>query len=184
MADSSHERASRPLAPRCRSDRAGHDHGLHALARAGARDRPAGLREPLGMVDDRSRGLLGLDLGAVRRRRLDTVRAHPRLADDAGRGMVPRRAPQLRGAGSSHAERRCGCGQACVGAAAAGGADAEGAPGRGGSARRGPARARSGAGDRVVAYLPNIPEAVAAFSRAPRSERSGRAARPTSGAGA
>ena len=119
---------------------------LRALARGDARARAAGLREPVGVVDDRPRGLLGVDLGALRRGRVRAVRARARLAGDAGGGVVPRRAAQLRRARAASAERRPGRDPACVGAAAARRDDPGRAARRGGAARGGPARARRRAG--------------------------------------
>ena len=117
----------------------------------------------VGMVDDRSRGLLGVGLGALRRGRVGAVRAHPRLAGDAGRGMAAGRAPQLRRARAAHAERRRRRDPARVGAQAAGRAD-EGELREEVARLAGGLRALGvGPGDRVVAYLPNIPEAIAAF---------------------
>ena len=98
-ADKAHsvdDRAAHSLASEPGADRAGGDHGLRALARAHAWSRPAGLREPVGVVGDRPGGLLGVDLGALRRDRVGAVRAGARLAGDAGCGVVPRRAAQLR----------------------------------------------------------------------------------------
>src|SRR3712207_9169497 len=54
------------------------------------------LRLALALVGRRARRLLGLDLGPLRRSRLDPVRAGACEPRDAGRAVVHRRAPQLR----------------------------------------------------------------------------------------
>ena len=51
--------------------------------------------QSLWVVDDRHRGLLGVDPGAIRRDRLATVRPGARVANHAGRRVVPGRTPQL-----------------------------------------------------------------------------------------
>src|SRR5206468_2982640 len=83
-------------APRARTD-----HVVRALAARGAR--PAGsrrrrLRGALAVVGRQPRRVLGVDLGLLRGGGLAAVRARARRPLDAGREMVPRRAPELRAA--------------------------------------------------------------------------------------
>ena len=113
----------RSLAARPGTRCARRDHPVCTLARGVARASAAGLRELVGVVDDGSRGLLGLDLGALRRRRLGPVRACARRAGDAGGEMVPRRAPQLRRAHPAAERLRPRRDPTCVGDAVAGRGD-------------------------------------------------------------
>ena len=108
--------------------------------------RAAGLREPVGVVGGRPGGLLGLDLGALRRDRVGPVRAGAGLAGDAGCRVVPRRAPQLRRARAPAPRRRRCRDSPCLGATAARRGDAGRAAGRGGAGRGRSPRARRRAG--------------------------------------
>ena len=101
---------------------------------------------------------------------------------DARRRVVPRRDAQLRRARPSAARpttspsspaRRRASHRTDLGRAAR--------PGRAGP--RGPRRLGVGRGDRVVAYLPNIPETWSRSWPPPASVRSGRPARPSSAPG-
>ena len=91
--------------PPCRLAQAIRDGPLRRVVASRARARLPGLRRALALVGDRCRGLLGLDLGLLRRPRAHPVRAGARLARDAGRGVVPRRDAELRRA---HARPRRG----------------------------------------------------------------------------
>ena len=76
------------------------------LAAPRARPRLRRLRRPVALVGRRPRGLLVVALGLLRDPRARAVRARARVARDAGRGVVPRRAAELRRA---HGRPRRGC---------------------------------------------------------------------------
>ena len=130
-----------------------------------ARARLPGLRRALALVGDRHRGLLGRDLGLLRRPLAHAVRAGARLA---------RRCPARSGSRARRSTTPSTCSAATMIAT----------PSRSsptprpattreltfGELREQVARARAGLkrlgvgpGDRVVAYLPNIPETLVAF---------------------
>ena len=153
------------LGAHARVDRAGDDDALHALARRGARGRARRLRRALALVGGPARGLLGLDLGLLRGPRLEAVRRRPRRPLDAGRRVVHRRRAELRRAPLPRPRRRRGRDPLRLGdrrelaeltwgefraqvAAAAAGLRELGV----------------GRGDRVVAYMPNVPETIVAFA--------------------
>ena len=152
----------RPVAGR---DRAGDAHALRPLGgRAPRRRRHGLLRRPVALVGGRPRDVLGVDLGVLRRGFRGGVRARPGLARDAGRALVHRRAAELPRAHLPRPRRRRGRAAPRLRAARAR------TRGRGGGCaprrRAWPprcARSASGPGDRVAAYLPNVPETVAAF---------------------
>ena len=118
------------------------------------------------MVGDRSRGLLGVDLGALRRDRVGAVRAGARLAGDAGCGVVPRRAAQLRRA-RAPAARPTAMSRSATPPSCGRSRELTQGELRDEVARlAGGLRALGvGPGDRVAAYLPNIPEAVVGVPR-------------------
>ena len=181
--------------PRCRRNSRGTSSGSRRRSGSSARRSPATcagssreglelrrLRRALALVGRRPRGVLGLDLGVLRRR-VEQLRA--RCSAD---GAMPG-AEWFPGAELSYAEHIFRDKPD----------DARGDPprlraarprasGPGASCARRPRASRAGLrelgverGDRVVAYMPNIPETIAAFlAVASASARSGRAARPTS----
>ena len=80
-------------------DRARHDHPLRAAgSRRPAASRPRGYPRPLALVRDRARGVLGLDLGVLRRARVASYGASSTPARCRARDGSPGAAPQLRGA--------------------------------------------------------------------------------------
>ena len=131
----------------------------------------------------RPRGLLGVGLGLLRDPGDDAVRAGARSRDDARRRVVPGRAAELCGA---HARPRRG--RSTRSAVLARSQSRDPFDLTFGDLRDQVARARAGLqrlgvgpGDRVVAYLPNIPETLSPSWPQPASARSGRPARPSSG---
>ena len=96
--------------------------------------------------------------------RVGAVRARARLAGDAGRGVVPGRPAQLRRARAPAARRRTtsrsGMRRSCGRSAEVTWGELRGEVARLAAGLR---ALGVGPGDRVVAYMPNIPEAVAAF---------------------
>ena len=144
--------------------------------RAGSRRRAGRdrrLPRPLAVVGHRARGVLGVDLGLLRRARLGRrTSASSDLARDAGRRVVPRCAAQLRGARPPRPRRRRGRDPPRVGASTPrrGDLGRARATGRAASRRRS-VRRGSRPGDRVVAYLPNIVEAVDRVPRVRQSRR-------------
>ena len=142
-------------------ERATHD-ALHALARVRARARVRRLRRAVALVDRRPRGLLGLDLGVLRRpgelrARCSPTRSMPGaewftgaelsypehiFRDRPGDRVAIRHASELRELGEwTWDELREQTARVAAGLKAMG-------------VER---------GDRVVAYMPNIPETIAAF---------------------
>jgi hypothetical protein len=69
---------------------------LPRLARGLPRPQHVGVRRAVDVVGIRSRGLLGVDLGLLRRARACPVRANRELARDAGRGVVRGLTAELR----------------------------------------------------------------------------------------
>ena len=139
------------------------------------------LRRAAAMVGGGARGLLGGHLGVLRRacsppyeRVLERARCPARAGSRAPSSTTPRtccsRDRRRRERGGVHASELRPLGELTWGelsaqvAAIAGGLRALGV----------------GRGDRVVAYMPNIPETLVAFLRRPASARSGRAPRPSS----
>ena len=119
---------------------------------------------------DRARGLLGEHLGVLRRARVASRRAGAGLPHDARRELVRGRRAELRrehalGLGASRrAGPGGGGGAAHLRAARARSAELGRALRAGGRrGRRDCARSACGRGDRVVAYMPNIPETLIAF---------------------
>ena len=153
-----------PAGGRAPDDRSSGASSTSCATRAGATSQ--GYDELFDVVGRRPRGLLGLALGLLRGARAHAVRARARRARDAGRRVV-------RGRDGSTTPSTCS------------GADEDPArvavlarsqtraparadlrrPARAGRARRAPGCSGSGVGpgDRVVAYLPNIPETLVAF---------------------
>ena len=157
---------SRPSRTRARRDDA-----LHALGRRARGARLRDYEELWRWSVRRARGVLGEHLGVLRRARVATLRARARLARDARRALVRGRRAQLR---REHA-RRCSASRrpagrrrdrrACTPRSCASSASSPGA-----SSRSAVAQAAGGLralgvqrGDRVVAYMPNIPETLIAF---------------------
>jgi hypothetical protein len=114
--------------------RAGPDDPLHARAR------PRELRRAVALVGRGPRGLLGVDLGPLRRRR--RLRPGARIHRDARRRVVPGRAGQLRRAPVPQDRRRRGGDRPRVGAAGALRVDVGGSAPRDGE--HGGAAARAG----------------------------------------
>ncbi len=111
-----------------------------------------------------ARGVLGVDLGVLRRPRVEAVRRGAARPGDARGALVPRSGAELRGARL----RREGRGRAsrsstppsCRPLGRRPGPSSPRVPRR---PPKGSGRSASARGDRVVAYLPNIEEAVVAF---------------------
>ena len=92
------------------------------------------------------------------------VRARARVARDAGRRVVPGRAPELRGARlPARATRRPSRSRTPPSSVRSSRRPGATSTSRRGASRRRFARSGVGPGDRVVGYLPNIVEAVVAF---------------------
>src|SRR3954453_16469027 len=83
--------AQAAVAPLRRARRARDDRPLRARGRS-----RGGLRAAVALVGRRPRGLLGPDLGVLRRAGLRAVRARARIARDARRAVVPGVAAVLR----------------------------------------------------------------------------------------
>src|SRR3954470_13511781 len=102
------------VAPVRRPRRACDDRPLRARGRSRGR-----LRAPVALVGRRPRGLLGRDLGVLRRAGLRAVRARARTPGDAGRAVVPGIAAVLRRALLPRSRRRRGGDPPCQRAARA-----------------------------------------------------------------
>ena len=108
-----------------------------------ARARLLRLRGAAALVDRRPRGVLGVDLGLLRGPRACALRAGARLARDAGRGMVPGRATELRRAhGGSRRGHGCRRGRRALADARAHGPHLRRPPGTGRTRPRRPEAAR------------------------------------------
>ena len=170
-----------PLDARRGARRAGDDHPLRPLAGGDPWPRGRELPRPLALVGDRPRGVLGLDLGVLRRSRVGAVRARPRLAVDA-RGASGSPAPASTTPSTSFRSRRrtrsrSGTHPSCGRSPRRPGASSRR---RRGAPRRRCARPASG---RATASSPTCRTSSRRSSRstpARASVRSGRAARPTS----
>jgi hypothetical protein len=124
------------------------------------------LRRGRALVGRRPRGVLGGDLGLLRRSRAHALRARAERAGHAGRALVSRRDAQRRRAhGRPRRGRRPRRDRRPVGVA---------------RARAGLQRLGVGPGDRVVAYLPNIPETLVVFLATASLGAVWRSARPSS----
>ena len=125
----------------------------------------AGLRRALALVGHRPRGLLGLVLGLLRDPGARAVRARARLARDARRGVVPRRAAELRRA---HARPRRGHGRRRRRSPTRRRATRSSSPSATSASRshgRAPACSGSASGPATASSrtCPNIPETLVAF---------------------
>ena len=136
---------------------------LHALARSRARARVRRLRLALAVVGRRPRGVLGARSGTSSRSPSATPPSRARRARDARGPLVRGRRAQLRRARLPRQARAEVGGPARLRAARARRASLGRAARAGRRGRRGLRALGVGRGDRVVAYLPNIPEALVAF---------------------
>ena len=159
--------ADRPLGTDRRAGRARDDHALRALGgRHPRRRRRRRLPRALAVVGRRRRGLLGGDLGVLRASESEAATSDGAgLARDAGRASGSRACDgQLRAstssAGATTTRWRSATPPSCASSASGRGATCARRP-----PRSRPACARCGVeeGDRVAAYIPNIPEALAAL---------------------
>ena len=168
-----------------RADRARHPHALQALAGRRARRRVRRLRRAVALVGRATSRTSGPRSGTTSRcaprRRYERVlgsREMPGADWFAGRRAQLRRARAARAATTTPS--RSSTPPSCASSASS----------RWGELREQVARIAGGlralgvsAGDRVVAYMPNIPETLVGVpGRAPRSARSGRACSPDFGA--